>query len=133
MFGVRMQIDEAGHHHALGPVDDIVGRAGIVFADVGDGVAVEGNIDLAHVDVASRLCLPGDGPIGVFDDGNGHRDLLGRWVRRCAPSALAGAGDKRRSVRVAPRAWAVPQRGSVPQPRGNAWYSGTRAPGASRL
>jgi hypothetical protein len=38
-----MQIDEAGHHHALGSIDNPVGRAGVILADVGDGIAVEGD------------------------------------------------------------------------------------------
>ena len=77
MFGVRMQIDEAGHHHALGAIDHGVGGAGVVLADVGDGLAVEGDIDATHVDVAAGLRLPDDRPIGVLDNGDGHAQTPG--------------------------------------------------------
>ena len=118
----------------LRSIDDPVGRAGVVFADVGDGVAVEGDVDAAHVDVAARLGLPGDRPIGIFDDGYGHWILLG-------DGGLGGARRAKRWAQMTGGEMSGPHlahlrrldRGSAPPHRGSAYESGSRAGGASDL
>jgi hypothetical protein len=69
-----MDVDEAGHDHAAGPVNHGSGRAVIRSADVDKLAAIEGDIAALHVDVAGAGLIVGNDPVGVPDDGDGHWD-----------------------------------------------------------
>src|SRR5439155_14185552 len=51
-------------------------RAGIMRSDKDDRAVAEGDVDIAAVDVTPSARVPGDDPIGVTDDGDGHSSVL---------------------------------------------------------
>ena len=69
---VRVDVDEAGHHHAAAPVDDRVRLAGEARPDVHDRIVGERHVDVSTVYVALGALLPGDHPVGVLDQGRDH-------------------------------------------------------------
>jgi hypothetical protein len=60
--GVGMKIDQARHDETAAPVDLDRVRLRRHGADRGDGLAREGEIDVAPVDMARRRRIPGDDP-----------------------------------------------------------------------
>ena len=90
-----MDVDEAGHNHKAAPVNRPRGLPGKARSDVDDPIAVEGDVAVAPVEVF--LAVEGDGPGGVPDEGDRHREalLVAKGTRRpaaaremgCEPSA----------------------------------------------
>ena len=50
--------------------------AGVIATDKGDRAVGEGDIDAAAIAMLPGRLVPGDDPVGIFDDGRGHRTLF---------------------------------------------------------
>ena len=61
--GMGVNIDEARHDHLSPRVDDVVGFALIALADMRNGVAAHGEIDIAQIDMGFRLRVPAHQPV----------------------------------------------------------------------
>src|SRR5262249_14260053 len=61
-----------GQYEAVCAVDDLVRRPRIIGPNKDNGAAGEGNVDIAAINVASDILIPGDYPIGISDDGRNH-------------------------------------------------------------
>ena len=72
VLGVRMDVDQPRQHQTILAVDDPVRRPRVIPPDKIDAIVGKGDIDAAPVDLARDAFVPGDDPVGVFDDGGCH-------------------------------------------------------------
>jgi hypothetical protein len=54
----------------------MVRRGGIIAPDKDDAVVGKGDVDAAAIDVPPGGLVPGDNPVGVFDQCRGHGGVL---------------------------------------------------------
>ncbi len=97
---MRVDIDEARHHHEAASVDGLDRFAPIVAAGKHDLAAVESDIAAGDIGVAVLCGVPGDDIVRVADDGDGHTDPLDG--RRGTVSAKRLAGARSRGEQTSP-------------------------------
>src|SRR5262245_66121923 len=93
---VRVDVDQSRHDHAVGTIDDPIGGASETGADMGDAIAIKGDVDATAIDMPAGSLIPGDDPIGILDDGRCHLTPPDKLERPCysratnGPAAIAG-------------------------------------------
>jgi len=70
--GVRMDVDQARHHHVAAAADLPVGAPGVAPPHEVEAIAGEGDVGVAEVLVPSGCLVPRDHPIRILDDGRAH-------------------------------------------------------------
>jgi hypothetical protein len=73
---VRVQIDQAGHHHQVGAVYRHVRRAIVVRTNESQRVAGEGDVSAHQAGMAPVRCIPGDDAGGIANAGRRCHDVL---------------------------------------------------------
>ena len=94
--GVQVEVEGPGQDHEVPAVDDPLGLAREVLADVDDRTSAECDVRVAEIRVAVLPRVVGDDPVGVPDECRpGHVVLSSRpvswWSRALAPSRATGA------------------------------------------
>lgn len=87
-----MNVDEAGHHHQVAPVERLVDGAGEARADVEDAILSKSDVEGAPIDMLARGGIPNDAPVGTFDQRRrAHRiSSMGRLPVSSQPLGRAG-------------------------------------------
>ena len=87
-----MDVDQAGHDHAAGAVDNRVDSVLVIAADIGDAAIGEGDVGAGQLGVGGAV--PGDGKVGVADQGGGHGGASGLMGRATTLGDAVGRGSR---------------------------------------